>query len=156
MLPPTPAIAKDVETDVYTPCHLHEDRIRELETGQASHAGQLKVGEEIHKSVQNTLMIFSETMDRMGRSMERFEAKLDRLDAKVSDVQVEQASQKSKLDNMSKKLEVEEKTVEERRKTYKDIAFRYVFPPLLIIAAGIAGSHGRSWLAAIFKAMSGG
>lgn len=172
MAPPIAAVATATDdtngtVQLSAPCNIHDDRLRELETEQASQRAQLAAGADMFRAIQDSIRTLSEgvrdSMTRVEFSMAEVASDVRNINEKVSQVQVKQASHEEQLkaaaqDRLDEK-EAAKDVVESRRernRTIRDWAFRI---SLAVIGSGgavIAASHGKGLLEAILKAIAGG
>lgn len=88
------------------PCSIHDDRLRELETEQASHAAQLRAGAEMFSTIQENIKLIhkhlSESTDRVEKTCSSIREDVRGLTSQVADMRVEQATQKVELTNIKR------------------------------------------------------
>ena len=77
------------------PCSIHDDRLREIETEQASHSAQLQGEARILETIQNSIQMLhqhvTESTQRTERGLDQVLSKVDDLSKQVTGVMIEQA-----------------------------------------------------------------
>jgi hypothetical protein len=149
----SPAAVTAPEAEVMTPpCSIHDDRLLELETEQASHTAQLRAGSEMFHSLQESIGTLSR---QVSLSMDRIEGKVDRLSNTVGDIRVELGRHGVQIVALTEKEAKEERVLEERKKTAFEYAVKIGGTLVILTLASVAGAHGREWLAALLRAVAG-
>jgi hypothetical protein len=165
----------DPEEYVPTPCSIHDDRLRSLETAMAAQSAQLQAGTDTFRAVQESIKNLSEGMrdsfNRVERKMEKVGDDVESLASKLGEVQVKQATHEAQLqavitqqtnETALRATEVqaalEEKREEKRdnKRFWMDAARRGALVVAIAVASAIAGALGHSGLAAIIKLIAGG
>ncbi len=142
------------------PCSIHDDRLRELETEQASHAAQFRAGNQMFENIQESIRMLSghvsDSMTRVERTVDRLASEVSTLNSQVADVRVKQTTHDATLTSLTAHKEKEEEEAEDKRKTLRSYAGKIVWVIIFFTASAIAGRYGPGWMVELFKTIAGG
>jgi hypothetical protein len=142
------------------PCSIHDDRLRELETEQASHAAQLRAGNQMFENIQESIRSLSghvsDSMTRVERTVDRLAGEVSTLNSQVADVRVKQAAHDTTLSSLTAQKKREDEEAADKRKTLREYGGRVAWVFLFFTLSALAGRYGPGWLVDLFKLMAGG
>lgn len=142
------------------PCGIHDSRLRELESEQASQQSQLSANSSTLNSIHGSIGMLSDhvrdAMSRVENTVNRVADDVKALSSQVSELRIEQVVQKNAVEEISKQHTDEAKILDDRKSAIKNFILKALGIAIALIGASVAGANGKNWLETFFKTIAGG